>query len=61
MELRNDEVGMRGLDTNATWGTVTLIEGCLGSGGMKGIDGRVYLQQTCCEYYLMNQLRICTH
>ena len=60
MELRGDEVGMRGLDTNATLGTVTLIEGCLGSGGMKGIDSRVCLQQTCCEYYLMNQLRICT-
>ena len=60
MELRGGEVSMRGLDTNATWGTVTLIEGCLGSGGMKGIDGRVCLQQTCCECYLMNQLRICT-
>ena len=60
MELRDSEVGMGGLDTNATLGTVTLIEGCLGSGGMKGIDSRVCLQQTCCEYYLMNQLRICT-
>ena len=26
-------MNMRGLDTNVTWGTVTLIEGCLGSGG----------------------------
>ena len=43
MELRGDEVGMRGLDTNATLGTVTLIEGCLGSGGKRGIDGRVCL------------------
>ena len=60
MELRDGEVNMRGLDANATLGIVTLIEGCLGSGGKKGIDGRVCLQQTCCEYYLMNQLRICT-
>ena len=36
-------MGMGGLDTNATWGTVTLIEGCLGSGGKRGIDGRVCL------------------
>ena len=60
MELRDSEVSMRGLDANATLGIVTLIEGCLGSGGKIGIDGRVCLQQTCCEYYLMNQLRICT-
>ena len=60
MEQRDDEMSMGGLDTNATLGTVTLIEGCLGSGGKRGIDGRVCLQQTCCEYYLMNQLRICT-
>ena len=60
MELRDSEVGMGGLDMDATLGTVTLIEGCLGSGGMKGIDSRVCLQQTCCEYYLMNQLRMCT-
>ena len=26
MELRGGEVIMRGLDTNATWGTVTLIK-----------------------------------
>ena len=60
MELRDGEVSMRGLDMDATLGTVTLIEGCLGSGGKRGIDGRVCLQQTCCECYLMNQLRICT-
>ena len=41
-------------------GRVNVLKGCLGSGGMRGIDGKVYSQQTCCECYPMNQLRICT-